>query len=40
MAEFEMIDLGKLSHFLGLEFNKVQKGVFMHQSRYAQEVLK
>lgn len=40
MAEFEMTDLGKLSHFLGLEFNQVQKGVFMHQSRYAQEILK
>jgi len=25
MAEFGMTDLGKLSHFLGLEFNQVQK---------------
>jgi len=40
MAEFEMTDLGKLSHFLGLEFIQVQKGVLMHQSRYAQEVLR
>jgi len=40
MAEFEMTDLGKLSHFLGLEFNQVQNGVLMHQSRYAQEILK
>jgi hypothetical protein len=23
MAEFEMTDLGKLSHFLGIEFNQV-----------------
>jgi len=40
MTEFEMTDLGKLSHFLGLEFNQVQKGMFMHQSRYALEVFK
>jgi len=40
MDEFEMIDLGKLSHFLGLEFNQVQNGVSMHQNRYAHEVLK
>jgi len=26
MAEFEMTDLGKLSHFLGLESSQVQKG--------------
>ena len=40
MAEFEMTDLGKLSHFLGLEFNQVQNGVSMHQNRYAHDVLK
>ena len=33
MAAFEIADLGKLSHFLGLEFNQVQKGVFMQKPR-------
>jgi len=38
--EFEMTDLGTLSYFLGLEFVHTHKGVFLHQKKYAQEILK
>lgn len=40
MAEFEMTDLGELSHFLGMEFVQTSKGIFMHQKKYASEILK
>jgi len=38
--EFEMTDLGTLSYFLGLEFVHTHRGVFLHQKKYAQEILK
>ncbi|RDX58041.1 Copia protein, partial [Mucuna pruriens] len=40
MLEFEMIVLGLLSYFLGMEFVTTSEGIFMHQKRYATEVLK
>nr|KYP35216.1 Copia protein [Cajanus cajan] len=38
--QFEMTDLGKLSYFLGMEFTESKKGILVHQSNYAKEVLK
>jgi hypothetical protein len=38
--EFELTDLGSLSHFLGLEFKQVDSGILMHQKKYALSVLK
>ncbi|RDY06739.1 putative mitochondrial protein, partial [Mucuna pruriens] len=40
MLEFEMIDLGLLSYFLGMEFVTTSDGIFMHQKRYATKILK
>lgn len=37
--EFEMTDLGRLSHFLGLEFIHTKQGIFMHQRKYATSIL-
>ncbi|XP_019450641.1 PREDICTED: uncharacterized protein LOC109352910 [Lupinus angustifolius] len=37
--EFKMTDLGTLSHFLGIEFAKINSGILMHQKRYINEVL-
>ncbi|CAL0318272.1 unnamed protein product [Lupinus luteus] len=34
-----MTGMGKLSYFLGIQFKQVDDGVFMHQSKYIQEVL-
>lgn len=39
-SEFEMIDLGTLNYFLGLEFAYDSKGVVLQQKKYVQEVLK
>jgi len=39
-AECEMTDLGTLNYFLGLEFVHTPYGVFLHQKKYAQEILK
>lgn len=38
--EFEMSDLGNISHFLGIEFYKSSICLMMHQRRYASEILK
>ncbi|XP_073222402.1 secreted RxLR effector protein 161-like [Cicer arietinum] len=38
--EFEMIDLGMLSYFLGNEFVIKENGTFMHQKKYANDVLR
>ena len=35
-----MSDLGDISYFLGIEFYKSNKGLMMHQRRYASEILK
>jgi hypothetical protein len=40
MRVFEMTDLGHISYFLGIEFHITEKGLIMHQHRYASEVLK
>ncbi|XP_047163753.1 uncharacterized protein LOC124833339 [Vigna umbellata] len=39
LNEFEMSDLGKLNYF-GIKFVETEKGIVMHQSRYAKEMLK
>jgi len=40
ISEFEMSDLGRLSYFLGIKFSENEYGIVMHQSRYAQEILR
>ncbi|XP_070682896.1 uncharacterized mitochondrial protein AtMg00810-like [Malus domestica] len=40
MKEFEMTNLGKLHHFLGIEVSQSKKGIFISQESYAKEVLK
>ena len=35
-----MSDMGDISYFLGIEFYKSGRGLMMHQSRYASEILK
>ena len=37
--EFEMIDMGLLHFFLGLEIWQDQSGIFISQKRYVQELL-
>lgn len=39
MLEFEMSDLGKMRHFLGVEVKQSLDGIFIYQRRYAREVL-
>jgi len=39
MLHFDMSDLGKMSHFLGIEVKQYSNGIFICQRRYAQEVL-
>ncbi|CAJ2679021.1 unnamed protein product [Trifolium pratense] len=38
-SEFEMIDLGKLSYFLGMEFVIVKDGIVVNQQKYIGELL-
>lgn len=40
MHVFEMYDLGKFPYFLGMEFKDIGEGVFLHQNKYAQDILK
>jgi len=40
MGEFEISDLAELTYFLGTEFIPTSKGVFMHQKKYATDILK
>lgn len=40
MQEFEMTDMGKLHHFLGIEVLQSKNGVFISQESYAKEILK
>lgn len=35
-----MSDLGHIRYFIGIEFQKSNKGLLMHQKRYALEILK
>lgn len=39
MLEFDMSDLGKMKHFLGVEVKQCAGGIFICQRRYAKEVL-
>ena len=39
-AEFDMTDLGKLKFFLGVEIVQDNEGIYMHQRKYACEILK
>ncbi|XP_019447250.1 PREDICTED: uncharacterized protein LOC109350471 [Lupinus angustifolius] len=39
-SEFEMIDLGELAYFLGLEFLKTKTGMVMYQGKYIANILK
>jgi hypothetical protein len=38
--EFEMADLGPMKYFLGIEVNQDQSGIFISQSKYANDILK
>ncbi|GAU32405.1 hypothetical protein TSUD_220940 [Trifolium subterraneum] len=40
MREFEMTDLGHISYFLGIEFQRTSGGLILHQKKYASEILK
>ncbi|KAJ8899766.1 hypothetical protein K2173_019466 [Erythroxylum novogranatense] len=37
--EFEMTDLGKMKYFLGVEVIQDEDGIFIHQKKYAGEIL-
>ena len=39
-AEFEMSAMGELQCFLGLQVRQLQNGTFIHQGKYAKELLK
>ncbi|GAU27929.1 hypothetical protein TSUD_160240 [Trifolium subterraneum] len=36
---FAMSDLGKMKFFLGVEVNQTEEGIFIHQMKYANEIL-
>jgi hypothetical protein len=36
---FAMTDLGKMRYFLGMEVNQSNEGIYMHQCKYATEIL-
>nr|GFC09873.1 retrovirus-related Pol polyprotein from transposon TNT 1-94 [Tanacetum cinerariifolium] len=38
--EFEMTDIGLMSYYLGIEVKQTDKGIFICQERYANEILK
>ena len=40
IREFEMTDIGLMSHFLGIEVVQSEDGIFISQSGYAKEILK
>lgn len=40
IKEFKMIDLGKLTYFLGMEFTEISEGLIMHQMKYVFDILK
>ncbi|GAU37611.1 hypothetical protein TSUD_365320 [Trifolium subterraneum] len=38
-SEFDMTDMGKLSYFLGLQFDETAQGILLHQKKYVKELL-
>ena len=38
-ASFHMKDLGNLHYFLGLEVHSTSKGIFLHQHKYATDLI-
>nr|GEW05470.1 putative ribonuclease H-like domain-containing protein [Tanacetum cinerariifolium] len=38
-GEFQMIDMGELTFFLGLQVQQIPDGVFIHQDKYVHELL-
>eukprot|EP00253_Pinus_taeda_P032805 PITA_32805 len=40
MKEFEMIDLGLMKYFLGIEVEQSDKGIFIFQNKYSKDLLK
>ncbi|CAL8169320.1 unnamed protein product [Prunus armeniaca] len=40
MKEYEMTDLGSMKYFLGIQVQQSEKGVFMYQEKYAENLLK
>ncbi|CAA0811055.1 Uncharacterized mitochondrial protein AtMg00810, partial [Striga hermonthica] len=39
-SEFEMSLVGELSYFLGLQLKQGNKGIFLHQGKYANNIVK
>ena len=37
--KFEMVDLGMMKYFLGLEVTQTDKGIFIYQHKYATDIL-
>lgn len=40
MKSFEMTDLGQMHYFLGIEVNQDEKGIFISQEKYTENLLK
>ncbi|KAK2980732.1 hypothetical protein RJ640_011712 [Escallonia rubra] len=40
LIRFLMKELGQLNHFLGLEVDRSEEGIFLHQQKYSKELLK
>lgn len=38
--EFEMLDMGNLSYFLGMEFQITKQGIMLNQRKYVKEIIK
>ncbi|XP_031281495.1 uncharacterized protein LOC116140003 [Pistacia vera] len=38
-SEFEMIDLGEMTYFLGMQIFQSKSGIFVYQEKYANEIL-
>ncbi|KAK3007585.1 hypothetical protein RJ639_013330 [Escallonia herrerae] len=39
-VRFQMKELGQLKHFLGLEIDRTQEGISLHQQKYSKDLLK
>ncbi|KAM2723556.1 hypothetical protein EV1_026500 [Malus domestica] len=39
-VRFQMKELGQLKHFLGLEIDRTQEGIFLYQQKYSKDLLK